>query len=235
MESMDYSENQPVLVSVLAQNVLEGYRLVDPLGNLTAVVVDVHPDGSDTWVTISFADGFNRQFRFGTPLTAYWHLEKRPITVDVLARVVPSDWGEDAGRWCDWEYTFQGLIERVAQRGVALRPPSSDTAILEKLGATNNEQLAAFYHICDGFDALNVSVWPISDLIEMNTRYGQRAQGYVLFSTDRYGDGFLMEASGDELTIYRCPLKDLDPAYFTIEDDNLAQWVDYYAIPVVMG
>jgi hypothetical protein len=92
------AKHQPKLLAVQAQHVDEGYRLVGPDGELTAVVehvqwVDNHPAGPDTHVVICFEDDGQLEFPFGTGLTAVWHADE--VTNAELMAGIPVSWGSE--------------------------------------------------------------------------------------------------------------------------------------------
>ncbi|MFC5054136.1 hypothetical protein [Saccharothrix xinjiangensis] len=98
------ARTSPVLVPTLSQHVDEGHRIVKPDATLTPVVVHVqwldnHPDGPGTHAVISFEDGTNVEFPFGTPLTAIWHAEQRPVPRADLVAAAPLTWGTPAEPW----------------------------------------------------------------------------------------------------------------------------------------
>jgi hypothetical protein len=88
----------------VAQGALEGFALVRPDASVTSEVVHVqwmdnHPDGPDTHVMVSFADGSNVEFPFGVSVVKVRADEVEAVSPQEARQAAPSGWGVGAGRW----------------------------------------------------------------------------------------------------------------------------------------
>jgi hypothetical protein len=88
----------------VAQGALEGFVLVRPDGSLTADVVHVqwmdnHPAGPDTHAMVSFADGTNVEFAFGTPVVKVRAADTALVRSEDTRDAAPSTWGSSSAGW----------------------------------------------------------------------------------------------------------------------------------------
>lgn len=63
--------------------------------------MDNHPAGPDTHAMVSFADGTNVEFAFGTPVVKVRLEDAAHVTPEELDSAAPAHWGREAGRWDD--------------------------------------------------------------------------------------------------------------------------------------